>query len=149
MLFSPKNPVSQIKRKKKRSFQIPDLSCWINATKKMRPNYEIIGTMFISFPTHQGDTSGQNWEERHLEWQIFIQPRHLAQIDRMMYIHMYRCIDIYVLCLYLDPHVCIDTCISIIFCADMYASILYLYTSGFRTLPQNKLLTQHSFYLPC
>ena len=103
MLFSPKNPVSQIKRKKKkRSFQIPDLSCWKKCHKKKCSQ---IMSSFAPCSSHSLQikvTQWQNWEERHLEWQIFIQPRHLAQIDMMMYIHMYRCvyleIYIYILC---------------------------------------------------
>ena len=58
---------------------------------------------------------------------MFIQARQAAQIDMMMYIHMYRCVYIeiyiyYVLCLYLYPYVCIDTCMlySVQICMHPY-----------------------------
>lgn len=70
-----------------------------------------------------GDKTGKNgiWSGK------LIRARQAAQIDMMMYIHMYRCVYIeiyiyYVLCLYLYPYVCIDTCMlySVQICMHPY-----------------------------
>ena len=140
--FHPKIPFHRSnEKKKKRSFQIPDLSCWKKCHKKKCSQ---IMSSFAPCSSHSLQikvTQWQNWEERHLEWQIFIQPRHLAQIDMMMYIHMYRCVylEIYILCtmfvsisicmyryMYINyilcRYVCIHVCIYI-YIIHMYACV--------------------------